>query len=271
MVFQPDPSDPATPEALSPADAAFVDAFLEHGFSTPALAAAAGNPHLTVLDALAWLTQPHIEAALKAIHRAHRKAAELRLAQAQFTAIEALAQLAATPTYPPERRRAATTLTRPPRHRSGPTLRGVRTRRGARNSPSQMGARAGGWVREPLENKTRTSQTDSSRTPKPLPEGGVGVGSRDADQPDSGGSTTNLSDATPNLSPDLSPLLAWLATIPDEDRGDYSDAALDRFADRVEHYLGVPLTHPDIFAAIAEGRLHDLEAIAATIRANAPP
>jgi len=97
------------------------------------------------------------------------------------------------------------------------------------------------------------------------------VGSRDADQRDSGGSTTNLSDATSNLTPDTSPLLAWLATIPDEDRGDYSDAALDRFADRVEHYLGVPITHPDILAAIAEGRIHELEAIAATIRTNCPP
>jgi hypothetical protein len=34
--------------------------------------------------------------------------------------------------------------------------------------------------------------------------------------------------------------------------------------------LGVPLSHPDIINAIAEGRGQDLESIAARIRAESP-
>jgi|GEM_PF-3605937 len=54
-------------------------------------------------------------------------------------------------------------------------------------SPSQMGARAEGWVRATPELDTPHSRNDPAS--KPLPEGGVGVGSLDSPTPKPGGST----------------------------------------------------------------------------------
>lgn len=223
----PEDSGPST---FSPADHALFDAYLRHGLSTPHLAAAANNPHLSTLDLLAWLDQPHIQHALQQLSRAHALAAKLRRAQARFTAIETLDTLCTTSPDPTERRRAATTLLAPA------------SRKPARQEGLARASRA--------TSRVRTVHAKSQSHP--------------SDQSDPAALSDLLALSDLSESDDLDDL----DNDPDDD---FSDAALDRFAADFQQRLGVPITHPDILAAVAQGRVHDLDQIASAIRANAPP
>jgi len=188
--------EPATSPFTPSEEAQLFEACLVHGLSRDHLAAAINDPRLSSLDILAWFNHPQTQQTLAAFRRAQTLAEDLRTAQARFAAITTLEHVCTHDPNLTNRRLAATRLLTPT---SPKRLRGFPS-----DSPSQREG-AGGWVREPRDDQSFNSQTDPSRNPEPLPEGGVGVGSRDSSHPEPGGHATNLTGAVSEAGPRHTP------------------------------------------------------------------
>jgi hypothetical protein len=104
-----DPTQPLAPQ-FSAADDALLDAYLTHGVSLPDLAQAADNPAFSTRDLLAWISQPHIAAAVAQLHTLLADTAALRHDLARSDAITTLKQVCTTSPDETHRLRAALAL-----------------------------------------------------------------------------------------------------------------------------------------------------------------
>lgn len=238
--------------AFSPTDRALFESFLAHGMSADHFAAAAGDPTFSIVDAIYWLNLPHITALRRAYEEALEEAVNERLARARITAIETLDALCKAKIDPSDRRRAATSIL---------TAAKAQKRAAAPTKPTNP---------TPRPTKPNAQPTAIPTAPAPAPS----APAASTPGPTPAPSASDLSD--PSALSDL-PELADLSAQADDDLKDIindcmgdllDDEELDREADEIEARLGVPLTHPEIMKAVTEGRVDELDAIAASIRAR---
>jgi hypothetical protein len=245
---------------FSPTDRALFESFLAHGMSADHFAAAAGDPTFSIVDAIYWLNLPHITALRRGYQAALEEAVNERLARARITAIETLNALCTARIDPSDRRRAATTIM------SAARAQKIAAKPAKPTNPTPRPTKASA----PTPSAPTPSAPTSTAPAAPLPAAAPAP-APSTPAPTSTPSASDLSD--PSDLSDLSELSAQA----DDDLKDIindcmddllDDEALDREADEIEARLGVPLTHPEIMKAVTEGRVDELDAIAATIRAR---
>jgi hypothetical protein len=268
---------PPTAEVSAPTcdfDNLLFEAFLRYGLSRDHLAQAINNPNLTTLEILAWLDQPHIAQARAAVRRFANESAAVTLALSQVQAINTLAHLTTTSPDPTQQRLAATTLLRAANPSSRSTQRAhprtVRHRAARHPSPQDNPHLTNN---PPALNPNSDLPIQSSSPSYSAPSAPSAISSKPTDlqevpDPQHLESLIQTLDQTiADLDPDLDP-------DQDADLDDAEETPQEREeGERAYQFfmsLGVPLSHPDIINAIAEGRGSDLESIAARIRAESP-
>jgi hypothetical protein len=254
------------PQSFPTTDLALLEAFLAHGLSPSHLSAAINDP-LSTLDILAWVSQPHIAAALAAVRQLATTAASIRHARARFDAIDALARLTSSPD-PITQRLAATTILRRPRNRN-PLPAAGRAGEGSAKCAQPKHPTALPLDASPAPSDSYTPPTahtppapedPAHRDPAAILQELEALLHQQASPDNTGALDDDNADAP---KPDKSDNEDDHPLSPQEQEG---ELALQFFES-----LDVPLTHPDIIQAIGQGRIRDLPSIAGTIRASRVP